>query len=105
MTTYADPSRCPDCRALLFRAPQACPNCRLPLTGQTAGDLFRTLQEADRLITVLREDRVPIGVGAAPVARRSESMVEGLAPYPSASPPAAAPAAPRVRGTSVPQIL
>ncbi len=55
MTTYADPSRCPDCRATLPEAPQVCPRCALPLTGTGAVELFTTLQRADLLLAGLRQ--------------------------------------------------
>ena len=50
MRTFADPTRCPDCGALLPQDPQVCQQCALPLTGATAADLYSTLQQADRLL-------------------------------------------------------
>src|SRR4051812_17300395 len=107
MTTYADPTRCPDCRAVLPHDPQVCRVCSLPLTGATAVSLFRTFQEADRLLGVLREQKRPAGVGAnaAAAERTPGSHLEGIAPYPALhESPRIAPS-PRVQGSSVPGIL
>jgi hypothetical protein len=106
MTTYADPTRCPDCRAVLPQAPQACPICSLPLTGETAVSLFQTFLEADALLATLRKQRQPAPVPAtvgAPVGTR----LEGIAPYPtSQSQPRMVTDRPRqMRGSSVPRIL
>jgi hypothetical protein len=104
MTTYADPTRCPDCRAVLPHDPQVCQLCALPLTGATAVSLFATLQEADRLLGVLRAQRrpVPAHAAAAPV---SGSRLEGVTPYPAPSPHPTPGQGPRLRGPSVPRIL
>jgi predicted amidophosphoribosyltransferase len=64
MTTYADPTRCPDCGAVLPHEPQVCQSCALPLTGETAISLFRTLQQADRLLGALRAQKQPVPVAA-----------------------------------------
>ncbi len=88
MTTYADPSRCPDCRAPLPESPQVCPRCALPLTGSGALDLFTTLQRADLLLADLRQQAslalrsAPATVGAAAA---PGSLLEGAAPYPAPS--------------------
>ena len=106
MTTYADPTRCPDCRAVLPHDPQVCRVCSLPLTGVTAVSLFRTLQEADRLVGVLRDQKRPVHVpvGATTGVAPSGSLLEGVAPYP-ARPHATPTASPRISGPSVPRIL
>ena len=104
MTTYADPTRCPDCHAALPHDPHVCRVCSLPLTGDTAASLFRTLQEADRLLGVLRTQKrpVPVAVGA-PTA--PGSRLEGAEPYPSAYRAMGGGLPPRLRGASVPKIL
>jgi hypothetical protein len=106
-TTYADPTRCPDCRAVLPHDPQVCRVCSLPLTGATAVALFRTFQEADRLLGVLREQKRPVSVGAvtAAAAAAPGSLLEGVAPYPAPDRPTPAERNPRVKGSSVPRIL
>ena len=83
-TTYADPTRCPDCRAVLPHDPQVCRVCSLPLTGEAVTSLFRTLQEADRILDTLRSQKRPVDVVAAttPV---SGSHLQGVDPYPAAS--------------------
>src|SRR3954449_3869769 len=83
MTTYADPTRCPDCHAVLPPDPQVCRVCSLPLTGQTVVSLFTTLQEADRLLGVLRTQKRPapatVGVPVAPAG----TFLEGAEAYPA----------------------
>jgi hypothetical protein len=102
MTTYADPTRCPDCHAVLPAAPATCARCALPLTGPTAVELFSTLQRADRLLGDLRRQAVPVeepvrvGVGTG-------SPLAGAAPYPSYQP--LREETPGLRGSSVPRIL
>lgn len=54
MPRYADPTRCPDCSALLPVAPRVCPSCGLPLEGPLINSLFATLQRADGLLVDLR---------------------------------------------------
>jgi hypothetical protein len=104
MTTYADPTRCPDCRALLPQQPQVCQLCALPLTGETAVSLFRTFQEADRLLGVLRAQRQPVltHASATPV---SDTRLEGLPSYPAPSSRTPAVEGARLQGPSVPRIL
>ena len=104
MTTYADPTRCPDCRAALPQAPQTCPVCSLPLTGETALSLFQTFQEADALLASLREQKRPALVPAA-VGPAAGSRLDGIAPYPTSQPRVAADRSRRMRGFSVPRIL
>lgn len=104
MTTYADPTRCPDCRAVLPHDPQACRVCLLPLTGETAVSLFRTLQEADQLLGALREQMQPTPVAATPTPTGG-SRLEGVERYPAPVRPVAQTRSPRVSGLSVPRIL
>ena len=116
MTTYADPTRCPDCHSLLPEAPQVCRRCALPLTGPTAVELFTTLQRADRLArhpaaarqTPARDraSGATVGLDAPP----SGSLLADVAPYPAPGHDGAAAAAdradaPRLTGASVPKIL
>jgi hypothetical protein len=108
MTTYADPTRCPDCRAVLPVAPQACRVCALPLTGETAVALFATFQEADRLLVRLRSEKqaapVPVGAGVPAAPAGGGSLLEDVPAYPAPRPPAGNDA-PRLSGASVPRIL
>src|SRR4051812_20640956 len=109
MTTYADPTRCPDCHALLPAAPQVCRRCALPLTGVAAVELFTTLQRADQLLATLRSQAAPAPVPVGSVrAPASGSLLTDVAPYPAPGPTTPRPAdldAPRLRGASVPKIL
>ena len=106
MTTYADPTRCPDCRALLPHDPQLCRVCSLPLTGETAISLFTTFQEADRLLGVLRAQKRP-AVAAVPATARSGALLDGVTPYPApgADRTMQRHHAPSLSGASVPKIL
>lgn len=54
VTTYADPTRCPGCSAPITYGASGCAACGLSLTGPVAQQLFVTLTEADRLVSVLR---------------------------------------------------
>jgi hypothetical protein len=87
MTTYADPTRCPDCRSPLPEAPQNCPQCGVPLTGPTAVELFTTLQHADRLLAALRreisEAPRPVAVGVGSPSAEGSLLVDAT-PYPAA---------------------
>ncbi len=103
MTTYADPTRCPDCGALLPRQPQVCPVCALPLLGPGALTLFRTLQEADRLLGVLREQKRPAPVAAGTMPPGSPREDGGTPQAPGR--PEAEGSTVRVSGSSVPRIL
>ena len=90
MTTYADPTRCPDCHALLPQTPQVCPVCSLPLAAETAISLFRTLQEADRLLGALRLQKPPsAAVATVSATAATGSRLAGGQSYPT---PAAEPA-------------
>ena len=82
MTTYADPTRCPDCHAVLPHDPQVGRVCGLPLSGETAFSLFATLQEADRLLGVLRAQKRPAPVGVGTKAAGG-SRLEGAEGHPS----------------------
>src|SRR5262245_587235 len=108
MTTYADPTRCPDCRALLARDPHSCRVCSLPLTGETVVSLFTTLQEADRLLGVLRAQKAPVpaAVGAASAPSTGGSLLVGAERYPAPDRRRVDETeGPRLRGSSVPKIL
>jgi hypothetical protein len=98
--TYADPTRCPDCHALLPQSPEVCRVCALPLTGPTATDLYSTLQQADLLLGRLRQQKAPVPTTAA---REPGPLLADAAPYPAPLPPAHD--APRLRGATVPQVL
>ncbi len=90
MTRYADPQRCPDCRAPIGHDDLACPTCGLPLRGITAAELFRTLTAADALLVQLRAT-APALSGAV-----SAPATTGPVPPGPVTPPL--PAAPRVPG-------
>ncbi|MCX6400981.1 MAG: hypothetical protein NTX33_13765 [Propionibacteriales bacterium] len=51
---YADPALCPDCRSPLPAGVPVCPTCQLLVRHPLAVDLFRTLRQADTLVTELR---------------------------------------------------
>jgi hypothetical protein len=100
MTKLVDPHICPDCRAPLD-AVGTCSGCGLRLVGPTAAELWTTMQQADRLIAVLRA--APAGQTAvAPVAAGSAPPVPGL---PQAPPAAPAPARRSLPSASVPLVL
>ena len=108
MTTYADPTRCPDCHTLLPEAPRVCRRCGLPLTGVTAVELFTTLQRADQLLGSLRSQAAPVLPVASVPAPSRGSLLTDVAPYPAPGPTPPRPTdhdAPRLRGASVPKIL
>src|ERR1700710_684152 len=105
MTTYADPTRCPDCHSLLGEAPSVCRRCALPLTGPTAIELFTTLQRADGLLATLRRQAAPVAEPAlvsagSPPAAAAASPAAGHAPRRATDLDA-----PRLSGASVPKIL
>ncbi|WP_205473329.1 SCO7613 C-terminal domain-containing membrane protein [Nocardioides sp. SYSU D00038] len=101
MPRYADPSRCPDCRATLPARPAACPACDLPLRGPLVTELFRTLQRADVLLEGVRAT----ATAPAPV----PAGIPAPTPTPAPGPyPAPAPFPPRrtgISGASVPKVL
>jgi hypothetical protein len=101
MTTYADPTRCPDCSAALGASPRSCPMCGLPLTGPTAFELFAALTNADRALARLRQDRGRVDV---PVRGTAIDPLAGATPYPAARRPEHAPRI-GLTGISVPRIL
>lgn len=65
---YADPARCPDCRAAIDGAPR-CPSCGLDLTTPAAASLWQTLRAADAWVVQARTATVAAPAAApAPVA-------------------------------------
>ena len=70
---WADPSRCPDCRAQLVGTGR-CPACGLVLDGPDAVRLFELLSEADG---VLARMRARTGADAAPAAPR-DGLLPGM---------------------------
>jgi hypothetical protein len=99
MTRYADPSRCPDCRAAITASEPRCPACGLSLRGDTAGLLFATLSRADDLLTTLRAASTP---SPAPTTSTGSVAVAG------ATAATTAPVGRRTRrltASSVPQVL
>lgn len=90
MPRFADPTRCPDCAAVLPVAPRACPRCGLPLTGELVDSLFSTLQRADDLLGRVRESARPRpaaqATGPAPVIRPPAPAAS--APFPGQPVPA-----------------
>src|SRR5689334_2353961 len=110
MTRFADPARCPDCRATLTPGSFTCPACRLDLSGDLGRRLFTLLTEADRVLVQMRARstapvapttpepaRVPVGAALPPPPLQPPG---GPAPFPA--PPGPPPA---VRGATVPQVL
>ncbi len=99
MTRYADPTRCPDCRAYLPPTPDTCPSCAFPLADPLSHELLRTLEYADTLVVRLR--------AAAPVlARPATPLTADLPAYPRPHDPAPATGARHgLRTASVPTIL
>lgn len=97
MTTYADPGRCPDCRAAIDGGAR-CARCGLLLRGAAAGQLFSTLQRADQLLATLRTASTAPAPSPAPIP----------APIPAPATPAPRPARParvQLSSASVPAIL
>ncbi len=104
MTLYADPQRCPDCRAPITPAADRCGACDLTLRGETAQRLFSTLVQADQLLGVLRAASAG-RVGPPVPAGVPTGVRTGTAVLPAAT---ATESAPRRRGLSaatVPKIL
>ncbi|CAN5314897.1 hypothetical protein BH18ACT9_BH18ACT9_01030 [soil metagenome] len=69
MAHFADPHRCPDCSAEIVPGQPACSSCELPLAGELAQQLYRTLVSADALLLRLRETQtrqVPASPADAP---------------------------------------
>lgn len=111
MTRYADPRRCPDCRAGITPGTPGCPSCGLTLRGDTAQRLFATLSAADDLLATLR---AASPAALAPAAATSRARTPGLEPdrggdvVTGAPGRPAGPETPRRRGlsqASVPVIL
>jgi hypothetical protein len=104
---YADPTRCPDCRAALPTEPTACPGCDLPLQDPLAASLFRTLQTADEILVRLRAT-APVAVTPGPAAAASSIGPETWTPdaYPtSTADPTAASPPHGLSAASIPKIL
>jgi hypothetical protein len=59
MNRYADPERCPDCRAPIALGAERCLACGLILRGDVAGRLFLALSSADQLLAALRSQSEP----------------------------------------------
>ena len=66
MTRYADPERCPGCRAAMPYGASRCPSCGLNLEGPLAARLFATLSSADDLLAQMRAPAAATASGAAP---------------------------------------
>ncbi|MDN7122057.1 hypothetical protein INN71_11720 [Nocardioides sp. ChNu-153] len=64
---FADPTRCPDCRAPYVAGSPGCSRCGLPLRGDLARQLFSTLREADDLLGRLRASVAPPAPAPVPV--------------------------------------
>jgi len=95
MTRFADPGRCPDCRAEITPGAPRCGACGLTLSGPTAQDLFVTLLRADQLLGTLRLQQAPVAAGApTPVATVATAVPE-LPPLPRRG----------LSGASVPRVL
>lgn len=65
---FADPHACPSCGGVIA-GHQACPHCQFVLSSSTSLQLWRTLQEADRLLEVARKDMIlpaPVDETAGP---------------------------------------
>ena len=98
MTTYADPTRCPDCGSAIAAPPTSCPGCGLPLSGPVASSLFQTLQSADRLLAELRASRYAVTAPGPGLPRPiSGATVQ--------QPPSGEPRRSGLSGASVPKIL
>lgn len=95
---YADPTRCPNCAAVLPPAPSTCPRCGIQLTGPTVEELFATLQRADSLVDVLR-------TAAARRWAEATAVPEAVPTATGAAPPAGAPARPGSGLGLVPKVL
>lgn len=101
MPPYADPTRCPDCRAILPAEPAACPSCDLPLRHPLAASLFGTLQAADELLVRLRATTASAPTAApAPAASGASPTSAGATAAPNASAPRRG-----LSAASVPRIL
>ncbi len=110
MTRFADPARCPDCRAAITPGAAACTVCALSLQGDTAHRLFRTLSAADLLLAELRAASVPTTTPAVTSAAPVAAAASGPTAFPHTSDlPAYDAPAPAPHGglsaASVPRIL
>lgn len=98
MFTYADQRACPGCRATLDGSSASCSACGLSLSGPAPLQVFRALQQVDRLVSDLyaAADRSP---AAAPAPRPAPPAYIPMQHGPTAAPRAGLSAA------SVPRIL
>ena len=104
MARFADPHRCPDCGSPIVSGQPACTSCELPLSGEVAQRLYRTLLTADDLLVELRTSM------RHPVTGSAQILGTASAPHPvTASPVVGTSTGPlRRRGmsaASVPKIL
>ena len=100
MNRYADPRRCPDCRAEIAFGATSCASCGLSLTGTTAQQLFVTLTRADELLSALRA----ASSAPAPIGAPASAPAAGL-PFPTAAPRVAERPHAGLSAASVPKIL
>ena len=106
MSRFADPARCPDCRAAITPGAAACAVCALSLQGDTAHRLFRTLTEADLLLAELRASSVPTltrAATAAVPATAPSATGPGAFPHTADLPAYDAPAPARTAGSAPPR--
>jgi len=68
MITYADPARCPGCRASLAGSSR-CPECGLELGGELGSQLLATLSTADSLLQQLRAASPLVPATSGPAAQ------------------------------------
>lgn len=87
---YADPARCPDCRASIEGA-RTCPSCGLDLTTPAAAALWQTLRAADAWVAQARAATIP--TAPPPTAPAPAGPAPRVSP--TADLPAAPPLAPR----------
>lgn len=86
MFRYADPATCPVCRTTMPAGSPACSHCGAQLTGPVAQSLFRTLTDADGLVTQL----AALSANAT-AARTAPDRAQHAVPVPAPSAPASTP--------------
>lgn len=88
MTTfYADPTKCPACRADLSQGARECGSCLYQLTAEATVTIWRALQEVDRQVAIGREQSQRIVAARQTV----PASMEAPSPPPQvAQPPASA---------------